>query len=101
MAWEQRGNSLYYYRKRRNGKQVSSEYVGSGPMARLVSDLDQEERDEQKHTSTQWHRQKQEVRSVELDLAQLHEMTNHLIKATLLVSGYHPHKGQWRKKRNG
>jgi len=80
---------------------VSSEYVGGGPLAKLVSDLDHEERNEQKQTRAKWQRQKQEVRSVESDLAQLHEMTTSLIKASLLISGYHPHKGQWRKKRNG
>jgi len=101
MAWEQRGSNLYYYRKKRRGRQVISEYVGGGPLAQLFSDLDQEERYERKQTRAQWQKQKQEVRSVESDLVQLHEITTSLVKATLLVSGNHPHKGQWRKKRNG
>ena len=101
MAWEQRGNNLYYYCKRRNGKHVSSEYVGGGPLGRLISDLDQEERNERKQTRSQWQKKKQEVKSVEVDLAQLNEMTMSLVRAALLTSGYHPHKGQWRRIRNG
>ena len=100
MAWEGRGSSLYYYRKRRQGKHVSSEYVGSGLLARLLSDLDQTEREKRNLALANWESQKQEVKSIESDLVRFHEMTSCLIRATLLISGYHPHKGQWRKKRN-
>jgi len=46
MAWEKRGDNLYYYRKKRHGRQVTSDYVGGGPLAQRLSELDQEEREE-------------------------------------------------------
>ena len=80
---------------------MSSEYVGGGPLARLISDLDEEERKERNQNRSRWKRNKQEVKSIEVDLAQLNEMTMSLVRAALLTSGYHPHKRQWRRKRNG
>ena len=49
MAWEARGNKSYYYRKRRIGRRVVSEYVGSSETAELIAGmdvLDQEQRQE-------------------------------------------------------
>src|SRR5688572_15538499 len=40
VAWEQRGNSRYYYRKIRRGQRVTSEYVGAGPRAAAFARLD-------------------------------------------------------------
>ena len=39
MGWETRGNGKYYYRKRRIGDKVVSEYVGTGPGAELIAEL--------------------------------------------------------------
>jgi hypothetical protein len=40
MAWEKRGNGLYYYRKRREGQRVISEYIGAGEFAQAIATLD-------------------------------------------------------------
>jgi hypothetical protein len=100
MAWEKRGNNRYYYRKQRSGRNVTSEYVGNGPLAQLISSLDQEEWEERSLVRTRWKKQKKEVLTMDADLATIHELTISLVRAALLTEGYHPHKGQWRRKRN-
>ncbi len=46
MAWEARGNSTYYYRKRRIGTRVMSTYVGSSETAGLIARLDALDREQ-------------------------------------------------------
>ena len=36
MGWEKRGNGLYYYRKKRMGQRVVSEYMGTGLFGSIV-----------------------------------------------------------------
>ena len=100
MAWERRESNLYYYRKKRRGKHVTSEYVGNGPVVQFLAYLDQEERKELNRIRAKWKRQKQEVLDMDSRYAHQYEITVNLIRAVLLISGYHPHKGQWRKRRN-
>jgi hypothetical protein len=100
MAWEPRGTKLYYYRKKREGNRVISEYVGNGPSATLFSDLDRKDHEENVQTQARWRVQKLEFKEIEAEIEELNEIVCELVRATLLSSGYHPHKGQWRKKRN-
>src|SRR5688572_6774559 len=99
MGWEYRGNRLYYYHKKRVGQRVVSEYIGNGLSATLISELDREEREEALYARAKWRAQKSEFKELEADLEDLTTIARALVHATLLTSGYHPHKGQWRKKR--
>lgn len=78
---------------------MSSEYIGNSSLAQLISGLDREEREERSLIRNRWKKQKKEVLTLESDLATIHELTISLVRAALLTSGYHPHKGQWRRKR--
>jgi len=40
MGWEKRGNRIYYYKKRRVGKKVISEYFGNGILAEETEIID-------------------------------------------------------------
>jgi hypothetical protein len=100
MAWESRGNRLYYYRKKRQGNRVISEYVGTGSSAMLLAQSDGLRREESLRIQAKWQAQKSEFREMEADLDHLNEIVCVLVRATLLASGYHPHKGQWRKNRD-
>ena len=96
MAWEQRGNTHYYYRKVRQGDRVYSEYVGSGPLARACADLDEFERQ-----LRQAERAKREtLRALDAELDSVSGLIRALTHAALLSTGHHTHKGQWRKKRH-
>jgi len=100
MAWEQRGNKFYYYRKVRKGKRVVSEYVGAGDMAKLLYILDASDQEERENERQVWKEKHSEFQTTDVEIAQLNKILRNLVLATLLVSGYHPHKGQWRRNRN-
>lgn len=52
MGWERRGNGYYYYRKRREGHRVISEYVGNGRAAEVAAAMDRLKRRERKTKRT-------------------------------------------------
>jgi hypothetical protein len=97
MAWEQRGNKTYYYRKQRQGDRVISEYVGTGELAQTAADIDALER-ELRHAQR---RQRQARRALDAQVDQACRLIGALTYSVLLTAGYHTHKGQWRKKRHG
>lgn len=100
MGWEQRGNQSYYYRKMRQGHRVISEYIGTGEGARLLYFIDESEREEARIDQITWKKIKLENQTTDLEIDKLNHKINTLVKATMLASGYHTHKGQWRKLRN-
>ena len=48
MGLEQRGNATYYYRKKRRGVRVVSEYVGRGELAQFAALIDGSEKRDRK-----------------------------------------------------
>lgn len=98
MGWEHRGNRLYYYRKKRKGRRVVSEYMGAGLSAQGFSELDREDRREFQLARVKWKAQRVEITKRDADFEYLTRLVRSLVQATLLTSGYHPYKGQWRKK---
>ncbi len=100
MGWEQCGNGLYYYSKKREGKRVVSEYVGTGFSGSLIAILDKEDREKRELAHAQWKDEKAEVKKIEMNIERLNIAIRGIVHASLLTSGFHPHKGQWRKKRN-
>lgn len=99
MGIEQRRNSFYYYRKRRIGGRVVSEYMGGGDLAHLVAHWDsikREGRDEERHNLTA---KRAELMAEDKALADLEQTIGTLVQGILLVEGYHTHKGQWRRTR--
>jgi hypothetical protein len=99
MAWEARGNNAYYYRKRRIGRCVVSEYVGSGETAGLIAGmdvLDQEQRQAQRMMDAV----AREARVMDdTDAALLADLLATLTRAVLVTNGFHQHKRQWRRRR--
>lgn len=96
MGWEERNGRSYYYKKRRDGARVVSEYVGAGPLAVVSSQWDDQERSDRARERAV--RRRAEVQldghlRRALDLAAL------LTRASLLASGAHTHRGQWRRRR--
>ncbi|MBM3889573.1 MAG: hypothetical protein FJ388_10665 [Verrucomicrobia bacterium] len=100
MGWEQRGCCRYYYRKRREGRQVLSEYMGRGPMAMLCAaevSKGQQARTARRRAQQQTRREED---AIDRQLDDAETALALLVGATLRASGYHKHKGQWRKKRH-
>jgi hypothetical protein len=96
MTWE-RGR--YYVRKRREGDQVVSEYVGTGPLAEQAADQDAEERLQRQATVAAYQAIRDRARAVEEAMEKFSAALDCLFEATLLAAGYHLHKrGEWRKR---
>jgi len=101
MGWEKRGHHLYYYRKRREGKRVISEYVGRGELAEATATLDALDRHEQEDERAALRDEREAQRAVDQAIDTAGELVRALTHTVLLASGYHKHKGQWRKRRDG
>ena len=101
MAWEKRGSGSYYYRKRRMRDCVVSEYVGTGLFAELLAEADALEREQRALEREVKRQEREEVLAVDRDIDQVGELIRALTHGMLLISGYHMHKGQWRKRRDG
>jgi hypothetical protein len=95
MGLEQRKGNLYY-EKERVGNRVVSEYVGSGVLALLV----QARADEKAIEREIIKRQKDSVNKLESEIEQVMGWIENLSSSQLIASGYHQHKGEWRKRRN-
>lgn len=100
MGWEDRNGRRYYYRKRREGKRVVSEYMGSGFVGELAGNMDIVNRSESHQSRALWLNQKGSVEVIDEQISEVERFTKAITRAVLLVSGYHPHKRQWRKRRN-
>jgi hypothetical protein len=101
MAWEDRNARMYYYRKRREGKRVISEYIGGGFSGQLAEILQMEDRQEAERKRRELGKQKRQAASIDNQLDEIEEYTRTMTRACLLLAGYHTHKGQWRKRRDG
>lgn len=99
MGWEERRGRKYFYRKRRNGGRVVSEYLGAGPDAEAVAALDELQRQAREEQRELFRREREQQRAIDESVDQACHLIRTLVDAVLLLNGYHTHKGQWRKKR--
>jgi len=103
MAWETRNGQRYYYRKRREGGRVVSEYVGAGDLAVAVAYLEdassKQRRALAKREAALFQAERQRWRGVETLVGELDAAIRTLVREALTAAGYHQHKGQWRKRR--
>jgi len=96
---ESRGTRRYYYRKRRIGGKVQSQYLGTGYAATLMQRLDEHERQEAEHKRQAWQATVDAENELDAQLDEVAAQVNVYAGAALLVSGYHQHKRQWRKQK--
>jgi hypothetical protein len=99
MGWEKRDNKTYYYRKERHGARVVSEYVGSDETAHLVDSLTRLMRERKNRQRAHERDTIARMERQECADGELFDAVEALMQATLLVEGFHRHKGTWRKKR--
>lgn len=99
MGWETRRGKRYYYRKKRIGGRVVSEYAGAGEIAELGARLDAIERAEREDARAAIRRERQEIAEQDRLARELGDLAQALARAALLAGGAHTHKGQWRKRK--
>jgi hypothetical protein len=99
MGWERRRNGRYYYRKKRIGKRVVSEYFGAPDAAELIATMDAKDRDRRELARRDWQDQRDAALALDREIDAVVDQTRVLTVAWLLAQGYHTHKGQWRRTR--
>lgn len=100
MGWENRKGRQVYYRKKRIGKRVVSEYVGSGEDAFLIAILEDHERDKAERKRRAWRKTIEREAGIDRLMGDAAKIVKTLTDAMLVVNGYRRHKGQWRKRRS-
>jgi hypothetical protein len=101
MGIERRGGNVYYYKKHRRGNKVVSEYRGGGAdvidFAEFIRDINASRRAERDGLK----RLESLSNAADAPLDNLSAEIDRQADAWLEVLGFHQHKGQWRKQRNG
>jgi hypothetical protein len=101
MGWEQRGNNSYYYKKERDGSRVKSVYVGRGEIAHMVAQIQSRSPLLEKFARTMKLPEQLKLERAEAALKQACDLIDLTTQAALLAAGFHTHKRQWRRLRNG
>ena len=99
MAFEQRGNGVYYYRKERQGGKVKSVYGGGGLLGACFEALDRESREERAFKQQQRKEAAGAMRAIDRAAKESWKEIRAAHEAAMMAAGYHKHKRQWRKKR--
>jgi len=80
---------------------VVSEYVGGGEAGRIVSILETARREEREMERAIEREKIARLEAKDREADEISEMVDDLTRCALIVSGYHCHRGTWRRKRNG
>jgi hypothetical protein len=96
-----KSGQLYFYKKRREGNRVISEYVGGGQLVVLAEGQAQIERERKEREREEVHAARMSMAEIDQQLDSFSRMVDSLMEAHLVALGFHQHKRQWRKKRNG
>ena len=101
MGWESRGRGKrrYYTRSRWVDGRVIREYVGCGLLGEIAALEDEYKRRQREEEAAFWKEEKERLEAGAAFLDELAEVSEVLLRAQLLASGFHKHKGQWRRKR--
>lgn len=97
MAWK----NGYYYRNRRQGKKVVTEYIGTGYQALLAEQLTERARAEAEKKQREWEAIKDEQQRLDRMVDDFGKLASAHADAALLLEGYHQSRRKWRKQRNG
>ena len=89
----------YYFRQHWQNGTCTTEYVGAGPIAELLAQLDTIERERRQEEREALKRMMAEESAIDAEIDSLGAALRNVVDAVLLVSGYHQHDRRWRKQR--
>lgn len=103
MAWEDRGSGEpFYYRKERGADgRVQSRYVGQGPLAICVAEVDALVRDLARYRDAAIHRAEATLDGAGDAVESLTTSVRSRLDASMVAAGYRYHRGEWRRPRGG
>ena len=101
MSWETRGvYGPYYTRSRRVDGRVVREYVGAGPLADIIAQADEAEREAHRLQRRREREQMEQDRELDETFSTYSAGVDELLRSALEAAGYHQHKrGEWRRAR--
>lgn len=101
MSWETRGvYGPYYTRSRRVDGRVVREYVGRGPLADIIAQADEAEREAHRLQRRREREQMEQDRRLDETFSTYSAGVDELLRSALEAAGYHQHKrGEWRRAR--
>lgn len=99
MAWETRSGRRYYYEKKRVDGRVVSRYVGRGLSAQLAQSCNAIARIEREELRIAAKAQAALDRELDSQIRRSARVVKLMVETSLILSGFHKHKGQWRRKR--
>ena len=79
MAWENRGNNRYYYRKSWENGTCVSQYIGTGPLAQAIDDLEQLTQQQAQFERQLWQAEQRQIDEVDAQLDQLIQLTRNVV----------------------
>lgn len=97
MAYKRNG---YWYRSRREGRRVVTDYLGNGLLAELLAEDAAMEAAQRKLEREAQAAEREREREIDRAIDQAGDELRLLVRACLLANGYHNHKGQWRRRRD-
>lgn len=101
MGWKQIGNNRYFYRSRREGGKVASEYFGSGDSGNLMAGIIRYETVERLARREEEKDDREEASEHDQVFAEWFDKVEAVATGAMLAAGFHNHHGQWRRKRHG
>src|SRR4051794_3897126 len=101
MGWRQIGNHSYYYRTRRRGGRVVSEYLGRVEAAGLIAQLEALDRQEREAERERSRAEREQAEREDAEIRAWFDRVQAVADAALYAAGYHKRKGQWRRRRHG
>ena len=101
MSWETRGvYGPYYTRSRRVDGRVVREYVGRGPLAEIIAQADEAEREARRLERRREREQLEQDRELDDLFGAYSAGVDELLRSVLEAAGYYRHKrGEWRRRR--
>ena len=99
MAWERRGNGLYYYQSERENGRVRKRYVGQSEVVELVAHADETSRAERERRHRDERAELQQALEISEAGAELDAAAEVLARPEMVAAGHHNHKGRWRRRR--
>ena len=96
-----KNGNLYYYKKRRVGSKVISEYQGGGEIVPILQHIEARERAEKEAERERQRIERMSMAEIDKQIDEFSRMVDTLMEAELIARGFHQHKRQWRRSRNG